>query len=225
MSNNYLHLDGLYAFADRIGDYGYNYLPGGEKPERQRYLLARIASIAQAVLILINTTVKQSLRCGIFILSGILTFNWMRIKIGTKDGVSVLVQLIALPILGLMAFISPDFSTTQAYEIARKLNPNWIMYQHKDVEHNGDGVSFIQHQHVQVFDIESIKFFQWCILPIQAATYSIATCFQELLCLKPRQALKQLGYFFLSPFSLFACLPNSYVEIIQGYIPADKRAS
>ena len=225
MSNDCLHLDGLYAFADRIGDYGYNYLKNGEEPETQRPLLCRITCIAQAALILINTTVKQSLRGGAFILSGILIFNWMRIKIGAKDVVSTLVQLVALPVLGLVAFISPDFSSTQAYTIARKLNPGWIMYQHKNVDHKGDSVSYTQHQHVQVFETGALKFIEWCILPIQATTYSFTTCFQELLCLKPKQALKQLGYFFLSPFSLFACLPNSYVKIIQGYITLDKRAS
>jgi hypothetical protein len=239
MSSDYLHLDGLYTFANRLADYGYDYTSDQEDTRSKhsldqegigtkRSFLCRVTVIAQAVLILIQTTGKQSIRGLTFLLSGILTLDGARFKIGMKDFVSVIVQSIALPILGLVAVATPHTAARESYKIAKLLNPNWINYRNSKITDNeGFEISYIDCQKVQAFDREPIKTIEWTFLPLQSLISSSTTLLQDILCLQPANALKQLGYLFASPFTIFSCLPKIYISEIQGYILKDssKRVS
>ena|ERR1700722_3168147 len=210
MSINYLHLDGLYHFTARIAEYGYIYDPSNKKQALEpiascastikREFWCRITIVVQATLIMLNITVKQGLRAITFMISGILTFDSYRLKVGLTDLMSVGVQALALPILGLLAVCHPTLAGNIAHKISRRLNPNWD-----------------SPQSVQIFSGGAIKIVEWGALPFQAGISSLTTFFQEVLSLNPLSAAKQLGYTILSPFILFSCLPIGDLSPFRGY--------
>src|SRR4051794_12509260 len=98
-SINYLHLDSLYTFRDIVKSYGTCAL--------KAQLWCRLSILAQSIILILTTTLKQLTRGISFIISGLITFDARRFFFGLKDIVSVLVQSVMPLVLGMIATFHP----------------------------------------------------------------------------------------------------------------------
>lgn len=101
-----LQLDGAYFLHKVADDYGY-----GQSQNRvnslKKHVWSRLTFLAQAILALVHAVVVQTLRAISSFISGILTLQGKRIRDAGIDVLSILIQVIALPILGIVGTFLP----------------------------------------------------------------------------------------------------------------------
>ena len=106
-----MNLDGIYHSYIILNDH---LLKIGDDEYSIRGLYAKVTVPIQIFIVLIDTIVTQTFRGLIFTLGGALTCNKRIFKEGLKDVRSVLIQIVALPILALISV----FHSKIAYNIS-----------------------------------------------------------------------------------------------------------
>lgn len=223
---NYLHLDGLYTFASIIGSYGYiptdrlSLEPSPYIRSKSSYFLkahvwCRLTIIVQTVALIIFNFVKHVIRGAIFLVEGVITFDFSRIRLGLKDLFSAVIDTIALPILGVIAFFSPAKGAEAAYYLGYHLNPSVLAYA------DSKKLNYVQQppkQNESCYDVVRgfvCSLIERCTAPVVALSYAISLIVQDLLALNlDCSTLRSVGVVIVSPLALLA--PRVYIEQFHG---------
>lgn len=135
MASNNLHLDGLVSYAGYLNACGWSIFPNEDteicirkSAENDRFkwakaqVFCRIFALFEAAILMITNGVRQTVRGSVSLASGLLTCDAKLIKFGLTDYLSVLVQTIALPLIGLMTIFSPADAARVARAFYREQN-------------------------------------------------------------------------------------------------------
>lgn len=76
----------------------------------QRHIFSRVAIPVQIGCVLFDTLITQSLRGLILSFGSLITLDSKKLKVGLTDLLSVVVQMVALPIIAVTAIISPFYT-------------------------------------------------------------------------------------------------------------------
>lgn len=118
----HLHLDAVREISEILDDSGWKVgrkedLATGCYTERQDNacllrtdVMARIEMVVQLPILLLQTTFCQTLRGAACLFSGILVFDQARIKFGMIDIISVIAQVILLPLIALAGLLNPKWA-------------------------------------------------------------------------------------------------------------------
>lgn len=133
-----LHLDPLFEFSNAIERYGYKdvekqaCLDRGEKRKIsyksngrsffREQIWCRITVLAQSVILLLVHVGKQSIRLGTCLISGCIQTETSLLLVVVKDVISLPINCVALPILGLVATFVPQAAAFMAKRIEKWLN-------------------------------------------------------------------------------------------------------
>ncbi len=168
---DYLHLDSISGFRGVIKEYQ-DHDPGFFKAE----ILSRIFLIVHSVLFVALGSVKQATRGLSLLFSGYVTF-------ALKDFLSILVQAVVLPILGILCILSPTEVRNKALNIEYKVNTgSWL----QGVSYTkADGPQSLIHANEVTQRIDGLSFTAQILLRItsviQMINYFVLGFLQNLL--------------------------------------------
>jgi hypothetical protein len=223
---NYLHLDGLYTFASIIGSYGYartddlSLMPSPYVRSKNSYFLkahlwCRLTILIQTVALIIFNFVKHVFRGAIFLVEGVITFDFSRIRLGIKDLLSAVVETIALPIFGVFAIFSPSISAEAAYYLGYHLNPSATAYLDSK---KCNYVQLLPKESDGCYDVVRgfvCSLIERCTAPVSALAYAVSLIIQDLFALNwDTSTLQSVGLAMVSPVTFL--LPRVHIERFQG---------
>lgn len=128
---------------------GLNHVLGDRSKPRScfhRHIVARIAIPLQMVFVELDMLFTQTIRGLILTIGGVLTFDLKKIGVGLTDFLSVLVQTVALPIIGVIAFVAPTLAIRVTFFVMERIGqdpkkhlaskPNDPLLREKCVDHS-----------------------------------------------------------------------------------------
>ncbi len=137
----YLHLDTYVAFRGAILEYG------DEGSFFKAEVLSRVFLVVQSVLFAAIGSLKQATRGVALLFSGYVTF-------ALKDFLSVIVQAIILPILGIMTIVSPNATQRLIGDVSEDINDSCSLGR---VNNDPKGAATLEHKYEVVQAMEEDK--------------------------------------------------------------------
>ncbi len=223
---NHLHLDGVHSFNK------WTKILNTSCPCICGHICRRLLLPAHAAVALVEMVVKQGVRGTMMLTSGMLTFNWERIKFGLIDLISIVVQLAALPILALIAFAaSPHLAEVCATKMQKQFNQKMdeegvqtLQVKQPGKESSNASVREIQHDNDTRVTLVC-RFLERATLPIQIAVQTVTQLAHHILAFGIECESEIAWGMASAPYRMFQAINPCYqidqeIKMFHGFVSA-----